>query len=89
MIIKLIWLGCSLIVFKHLIIYYIKSEVSTWGEVDAETLILYIVISLLGSLFGPIAILLYLFYNIIAGIAEVISEEHNKDKEWRYKSDPR
>lgn len=87
--IKLIWLACSLIVFKHLITSFIKEELNEWGEIDTLTLIMFSIVSLAGSLFGPIAIFVYLFYNIIAGITEAINEEHNKDKEWRYKSDPR
>ena len=77
MIIKLIWLGCSLIVFKSLISYFIKEELSDWGEIDTESLVMFSIISFCGSLFGPIAIIAYIIYNFISGIAEDISEKYN------------
>ena len=78
MIIKLIWLGCSLIVFKHLITWCIKEELNDWGSIETEPLIMFCIISFLGSLFGPIAIILYILYNVIAGIAQSINEGYKK-----------
>lgn len=72
------WAGCSVVVFKHAITNSIKSEIDSWGEIDGETLIMLSVVSLVVSLFGPIAILCYLLYNIVEGIAEAISEVYNK-----------
>ena len=78
MIIKLIWLACSLIVFKHVITYAIKEEIKVWGEIDGETLFLLGIIALLVSTSGPIAIIGYLFYNVLEGIAQTISEGNKK-----------
>lgn len=91
MIIKLIWLACSLIVFKHVITYAIKEEVRVWGEIDGGTLFLLGMIALLVSTSGPIAIIGYLFYNILEGIAQAITEgsKKPKDDKWRYPSEPR
>lgn len=88
----LLWLACSVIVFKHTIMATIKEEMETWGEIDSGLLFLFGLIALLMAAMGPIAILGYLFYNILEGIAQAISESYKKPKEnneWRYKSDPR
>ena len=78
MIFWILWGACSLIVFKHAITASIKEEIETWGEIDGGTLFLMGFISLLASLFGPLAIAAYLFYNIVEGIAQAISEEYKK-----------
>lgn len=78
MILWILWGACSLVVFRHVIMATIKEEIETWGEVDAQTLILMTLLAFMVSLFGPFAIAAYLIYNVIEGIAQAISEGNKK-----------
>jgi hypothetical protein len=97
MIIKLLWLGCSVIVFRHALTAFIKSEMEDFGELDVGLLCMFIFIAFGIAVFGPIAILAYIGYNVLEGIVQAINERYksdsspkkSKDNEWRYKSDPR
>ena len=79
MIISLLWIACSVIVFRHTFKYLIKEELDTWGELDTDTFILHILLSTTLSLFGPIAILAYIIYNILKAFSESIAERYKND----------
>ena len=78
MIFWILWGACSVVVFRHVITYLIKEEIEDWGEIDTESLIMFTLLSVMVSLFGPFAILAYILYNVIEGIAESISEGYKK-----------
>lgn len=78
MIFWILWGACSVVVFRHMITSLIKEELKDWGEIDTETLIMLTLLSVMVSLFGPFAILAYILYNVIEGIAESISEGYKK-----------
>ena len=78
MIFWILWGACSLVVFRHMITSLIKEELKDWGEIDTETLIMLTLLSVMVSLFGPLAIIAYILYNVVAGIAKAISEEYKK-----------
>jgi type III secretory pathway component EscU len=91
MIIKLLWLACSLIVFKHVFKSFIKDELDTWDELDTITFMMLGLVSFIISLLGPIVIIAYIVYNVLEGVVQAINEAHKKPKDdkWRYYSDPR
>jgi uncharacterized membrane protein len=91
MIIKIIWIACSLIVFNHVFKSFIKDELDTWDELDTETFIILGLVSFIISILGPIVIIGYILYNVIEGIVESINKAYKKPKDdkWRYHSDPR
>lgn len=78
MIIKIIWLICSLIVFKHSIMYFIKEEINAFGEIESGLVFLYGFISLLYSIFGPLVIIGYFLYNVLEEIKRAINERYKK-----------
>lgn len=78
MILKIIWLACSLIVFKHAITHFIKEEIDAFGEIESGLLFLYGLIAVLYSLFGPLAILAYFLYNVLEDITRAINERNKK-----------
>ena len=74
--IKLLWIACSIPVFVYSLKYLIKDELEVYGAVDSGILFLMALISFFAALFGPLAILGYIGYNIVEGIAEGINERH-------------
>ena len=80
MIIKVLWLICSLIVFRYTLKNMIKEELKVFGGIDAILLGLFIVISTIISLAGPIAIVAFLVYNGLKGIANGISEGYQNER---------
>ena len=78
MIFKIVWLICSLIVFKHAITHFIKEEIDAFGEIESGLVFLYGLIALLYSLFGPLAILAYFLYNVLEDITRAINERYKK-----------
>jgi hypothetical protein len=80
MIIKVLWLICSLIVFRYTLKNMIKEELKVFGGIDAILLGLFIVISTIIALAGPIAIVAFLVYNGLKGIANGISEGYQNER---------
>lgn len=74
--IKLLWIACSVLVFVYSLKAIIKSELDTYGEVDGITLMMITLCSLGYSLGGPFAIVGYLIYTIMEGIADNINKEY-------------
>ena len=82
MIIKILWVICSLIVFRYTLKNMIKEELKTFGGIDALLLGIFIVLSVIIAAAGPIAIIVFLVYNGLKGIANGISEGYrNGQKE--------
>jgi hypothetical protein len=79
MIIKLLWIACSLLVFNHVFKSFIKDELDTWDELDTETFIILGLVSFIISIFGPIVIIGYILYNVIEGIVQAINERYKND----------
>jgi hypothetical protein len=79
MIIKLLWIGCSLIVFKNVFKSFIKDELDTWDELDTETFIMLGLVSFTISIFGPLVIIGYILYNVLEGIVQAINERYKND----------
>jgi hypothetical protein len=79
MIIKLLWIGCSLIVFKNVFKSFIKEELDTWDELDTATFIMLGAVSLLISMWGPLVIIGYILYNVLEGIVQAINERYKND----------
>jgi hypothetical protein len=80
MIVKLLWLACSLIVFRYTLKNMIKEELKVFGGIDAILLGLFIVISTIIALAGPVAIIAFLVYNGLKGIANGISEGYKNER---------
>jgi hypothetical protein len=78
-IVKLLWLACSLIVFRYTLKNMIKEELKTFGGIDGILLGLFIVISTIIAASGPIAIIAFLVYNGLKGIANGISEAYKNE----------
>lgn len=82
MIIKILWFICSLIVFRYTLKNMIKEELKTFGGIDAILLGIFIILSVIIAAAGPIAIVVFLVYNGLKGIANGISEGYrNGQKE--------
>jgi hypothetical protein len=79
MIIKLIWIACSLIVFRNVFKSFIKDELDTFDELDTATFIMLGLVSAIISLLGPIVIIGYILYNVIEGIVQAINERYKND----------
>ena len=77
--IKLLWIACSIPVFVYTLKYCIKEELEAYDDLDPLLLILMIIISFLVASFGPLAIVAYICYTVIADIAEGISERHQNN----------
>ena len=74
--IKRLWIACSIPVFIYTLKYLIKDELETYDAVDSGTLFLMTLLSFFAALFGPLAILGYIIYNIVEGIADGINENY-------------
>jgi hypothetical protein len=57
----------------------IKEELKAFGGIDAILLGLFIVISTIIALAGPVAIIAFLVYNGLKGIANGISQGYQKE----------
>ena len=79
MIIKILWLICSLIVFRYTLKNMIKEELKTFGGIDGILLGLFIIISTIIAAAGPIAIIAFLVYNGLQGIANGISKAYKNE----------
>ncbi len=79
MIIKLIWIACSLLVFKHVFKSFIKDELDTWDELDTITFMMLGLVSALIALLGPIVIIVYIIYNVLEGIVQAINERYKNE----------
>ena len=80
MIVKILWLICSLFVFRYTLKNMIKEELKIFGGIDAILLGLFIVISTIIAAAGPIAIIAFLVYNGLKGIANGISEGYKNER---------
>ena len=80
MIVKLLWLACSLIVFRYTLKNMIKEELKTFGGIDAILLGIFIIMSIIIAAAGPIAIVAFLVYNGLKGIANGISEGYQNER---------
>lgn len=76
--IKLLWIACSILVFAYSLKAIVKTELDNWGEVDGMTLIMVILCSFIFSMFGPFAILGYLIYTILDGVADNINKGYDE-----------
>ena len=74
--IKLLWIACSIPVFIYTLKSSIKDELETYDAVDSGTLFLMTLVSFFAAMFGPFAILGYIVYNIVEGIADSINENY-------------
>jgi len=82
MIVKILWLICSLFVFRYTLKNMIKEELKIFGGIDALLLGIFIILSAIIAAAGPIAIIVFLVYNGLKGIANGISEGYrNGQKE--------
>ena len=80
MIIKVLWLICSLIVFRYTLKNLIKEELKIFGGIDAILLGIFIIMSIIIAAAGPIAIVAFLVYNGLKGIANGISEGYQNER---------
>ena len=72
--IKLLWMLCSIGVFVYTFKGCVKSELKTWGKVNADLLMLLTLISFMIAALGPIAIVAFFLYNGFKGMARAINE---------------
>jgi hypothetical protein len=79
-IIKVLWLICSLIVFRYTLKNLIKEELKIFGGIDAILLGIFIIMSIIIAAAGPIAIVAFLVYNGLKGIANGISEGYQNER---------
>jgi hypothetical protein len=79
-IVKILWLICSLIVFRYTLKNLIKEELKTFGGIDAILLGIFIILSVIIAASGPIAIVAFLVYNGLKGIANGISEGYQNER---------
>ena len=80
MIIKVLWLICSLIVFRYTLKNLIKEELKIFGGIDAILLGIFIIMSIIIAAAGPIAIVAFLVYNGLKGVANGISEGYQNER---------
>jgi hypothetical protein len=80
MIIKILWLICSLFVFRYTLKNLIKEELKIFGGIDAILLGIFIIMSMIIAAAGPIAIVAFLVYNGLKGIANGISEGYQNER---------
>ena len=80
MIVKILWLICSLFVFRYTLKNLIKEELKVFGGIDGILLGLFIIISTIIASAGPIAIIAFLVYNGLKGIANGISEGYQNER---------
>jgi hypothetical protein len=80
MIIKILWLICSLFVFRYTLKNLIKEELKIFGGIDAILLGIFIIMSIIIAAAGPIAIVAFLVYNGLKGIANGISEGYQNER---------
>jgi hypothetical protein len=80
MIVKILWLICSLIVFRYTLKNLIKEELKIFGGIDAILLGIFIIMSIIIAAAGPIAIVAFLVYNGLKGIANGISEGYQNER---------
>ncbi len=80
MIVKILWLICSLFVFRYTLKNMIKEELKMFGGIDGILLGLFIVISTIIAAAGPIAIVAFLVYNGLKGVANGISEGYQNER---------
>ena len=80
MIVKILWLICSLFVFRYTLKNLIKEELKVFGGIDAILLGLFIIISTIIAAAGPVAIIAFLVYNGLKGIANGISEGYQNER---------
>ncbi len=79
MIVKILWLICSLFVFRYTLKNLIKEELKIFGGIDAILLGIFIIMSIIIAAAGPIAIVAFLVYNGLKGIANGISEGYQNE----------
>jgi len=79
-IVKILWLICSLFVFRYTLKNLIKEELKVFGGIDAILLGLFIIISTIIAAAGPVAIIAFLVYNGLKGIANGISEGYQNER---------
>lgn len=78
--VKLLWIACSIPVFIYALKYCINDELECYGELDPFLLIMFSLLAFLIACLGPIAILGYIVYNVVADIAETINNNYrNKE----------
>ena len=80
MIVKILWLICSLFVFRYTLKNMIKEELKMFGGIDAILLGIFIILSTIIAAVGPIAIIVFLVYNGLKGIANGISEGYQNER---------
>jgi hypothetical protein len=80
MIVKTLWLICSLFVFRYTLKNLIKEELKIFGGIDAILLGIFIIMSIIIAAAGPIAIVAFLVYNGLKGIANGISEGYQNER---------
>jgi hypothetical protein len=79
-IVKILWLICSLFVFRYTLKNLIKEELKIFGGIDAILLGIFIIMSIIIAAAGPIAIVAFLVYNGLKGIANGISEGYHNER---------
>ena len=77
--IKLLWILCSIFVFVYTFKECVKSELKTWGKVNADLLMLLTLISFMIGLLGPIAAVAFFVYNGFKGMARAINEGYKSE----------
>ena len=80
MIVKILWIICSLFVFRYTLKNPIKEELKIFGGIDAILLGIFIIMSIIIAAAGPIAIVAFLVYNGLKGIANGISEGYQNER---------
>ena len=80
MIVKILWIICSLFVFRYTLKNLIKEELKIFGGIDAILLGIFIIMSIIIAAAGPIAIVAFLVYNGLKGIANGISEGYQNER---------
>ena len=80
MIVKILWLICSLFVFRYTLKNMIKEELKVFGGIDAILLGIFVIMSIIIAAAGPIAIIAFLVYNGLKGIANGISEGYQNER---------
>jgi hypothetical protein len=80
MIIKILWVICSLFVFRYTLKNLIKEELKIFGGIDAILLGIFIIMSIIIAAAGPIAIVAFFVYNGLKGVANGISEGYQNER---------
>jgi hypothetical protein len=75
---KLLWLAFFTPVSMYTFKWIIKNELETWGSIDSVDILASLLVAFIIGVLGPIAVIAFIIYNVIEGIAQSINEGYKK-----------